>query len=292
MDFNFYQGNCADILRAKVPSDSVDIILTSPPYTCPNDVGMRKYHGFTFPFPDIAAELTRVLKPNGVMVWIEGDASRNFCETGMSWRHALHFMDVCKLSLLDTCIYYKNASPYPGIRGCTYNQVFEYVFCMVKPGTTNRPRFFSPIKDKPNSQKGKRCKAITRKGYGDKIVKSDKEFVIGDFGIRNNVMLYEVGGFKSAKDPEASRHCAIAPFNLCFDMCRTYIPTDAIERKKLTILDPFIGSGQSLLAGKALGLGRGIGIDISPEFLKLAKFRCTSDRILKLNYPVKESHKI
>jgi DNA modification methylase len=285
MDLKLYEGNCASVLRDNVASESVDIVITSPPYTAANDQGMRKYHGFEFPFPEIANELTRVLKPNACMIWIEGDASRDFCESGMSWRHALHFMDVCDLSLLDTAIYYKNASPYPGARGCTYNQVFEYAFAFVKKGETSRPRHFNPIRDKRNTQAGKRCRAITRRGDGDNMVKGDKSFLIGEYGIRNNVMLYEVGGMKSAKDKAASRHSAIAPFQLCLDFCKTYIPVQPSERRKLTLLDPFVGSGQSLLAGKALGVGKGIGIDVSAEYLALTKERLTSPEILEVNCP-------
>ena len=52
-------GNCLDILK-NIPSESVDMVMTSPPYD-----NLRDYHGYSFDFENIANELYRVVKKGG-----------------------------------------------------------------------------------------------------------------------------------------------------------------------------------------------------------------------------------
>ena len=80
----------------RMEAESVDLIVTSPPYDC-----LRKYGGveWTFDkFKAIAAEIARVLKQGGVCVWVVGDATIDGSETGTSFRQALYFKDVCGLN--------------------------------------------------------------------------------------------------------------------------------------------------------------------------------------------------
>lgn len=57
-------GNCLDLLQ-ELPHNSIDCIVTSPPYD-----NLRAYGGYEFDFEGIAKELYRVMKPNAVMVWV------------------------------------------------------------------------------------------------------------------------------------------------------------------------------------------------------------------------------
>lgn len=70
-------------------SNSIDFILTSPPYD-----NLRDYKGFSFDFESIADELFRVLKNGGVMVWIVGDAVIKGSESLSSFRQALYFQQL------------------------------------------------------------------------------------------------------------------------------------------------------------------------------------------------------
>ena len=69
-------GDSAELLKT-LPSESVDFVLTSPPYD-----NLRSYNGYSFDFENIAKELYRVLKVGGSMVWVVGDATINGTETG------------------------------------------------------------------------------------------------------------------------------------------------------------------------------------------------------------------
>ena len=62
-------GDSAELLKT-LPSESVDFVLTSPPYD-----NLRSYNGYSFDFENIAKELYRVLKVGGSMVWVVGDTT-------------------------------------------------------------------------------------------------------------------------------------------------------------------------------------------------------------------------
>jgi len=55
------------------------------------------------------------------------------------------------------------------------------------------------------------------------------------------------------------------------DLCR--IPILATCPKSGVVLDPFVGTGTTTLVAKKLGR-KSIGIDMSPEYLQIAKDRC------------------
>ena len=109
-------GDSAELLKT-LPSESVDFVLTSPPYD-----NLRSYNGYSFDFETIAKELYRVLKVGGSMVWVVGDATINGTETGTSFKQALYFKEI-GFCLHDTMIYQKvNYVPLTHRR---YEQAFE-----------------------------------------------------------------------------------------------------------------------------------------------------------------------
>jgi DNA modification methylase len=63
------------------------------------------------------------------------------------------------------------------------------------------------------------------------------------------------------------KHPAMFPSMLAARLIETFLPPEAN-----TVLDPFCGSGSTLLAAEALGQ-RGIGIELSPEYATLTRDR-------------------
>jgi site-specific DNA-methyltransferase (adenine-specific) len=125
-------GDNCDLL-GKMPRESVDLVVTSPPYD-----DLRTYGGHSWDFFGVAWHLKRVLKPGGVIVWVVADATKDGSETGSSFEQALHFKRL-GLNLLDTMIWNK---PPAGANGNNdaYSQSAEYMFIATKgkPKTSNR----------------------------------------------------------------------------------------------------------------------------------------------------------
>ena len=98
---------CGDnaAVMATWPDACIDLVVTSPPYD-----DLRKYGGHSWDFPAVARELTRILKPGGVIVWVVGDATVDGSETLTSMKQAIHFRETCGLNVHDTMIFKKAGS--------------------------------------------------------------------------------------------------------------------------------------------------------------------------------------
>jgi DNA modification methylase len=104
---DLYRGDCLEVMK-QGPSESVDLVVTSPPYD-----NLRTYENtLSWDFEGIAKELFRLIKPGGVIVWVVGDATSNGSETGSSFKQALYFMSL-GLRLHDTMIYVKTGLAFP-----------------------------------------------------------------------------------------------------------------------------------------------------------------------------------
>ena len=262
---------CADNCEAlaAMQSESVDLVVTSPPYD-----DLRTYGGHSWDFPRLAGELARVIKPGGVIVWVVADATVNGSETLTSMRQAIHFKDVCGLNVHDTMIYQRYAAPLTHNR---YEQEFEYVFVLSK----GKPKAWNPIKRKRIWEDNRKVKQFRRNkddtrdtGYAAQSM----EVLIG------NIWNYQVAS--CGQDAIAHEHPAIFPEALAKDHVASWSnPGDVV-------LDPFAGSGTTLKAAKELGR-RFIGIEINPEYVDICKRRIAQDVLPfysdNMNYPDQNS---
>jgi site-specific DNA-methyltransferase (adenine-specific) len=224
----------------RMPDDSVDLVVTSPPYD-----NLRTYNGYSFDFESIAAELFRVTKWGGVVVWVVGDAVLKGSESGSSFRQALHFMSL-GFNLHDTMIYEKNSPAYPArASGNRYTQIFEYMFVFSK----GKPKSASMICDKPNKWAG-------FKDFSGKLKNP-----VPEFSPRNNIWRY-VTSFNGVKHP------APFPEQLALD----HVLTWSVEGD--VVYDPFMGSGTTAKAAVMTGR-KWLGSEISQEYADIASERLT-----------------
>ena len=238
-------GDCAAVMRDRVADGAIDLTVTSPPYD-----NLRKYNGYHFDFEAIAAQLWRVTKPGGVVVWVVADATINGSETGTSFRQALHFMGL-GFRLHDTMIYSTNKPPLNHNR---YERQFEYTFVLSKGQVIT----FNPIMIPCDHAGGKQSPTFRHNGAG--LHKMHKLNPIKGTKIKGNIWHYK-GGTASGDDPLAFNHPASFPEALARDHIISWSnPGDVV-------LDPMCGSGttgkQAVLLGR-----RFIGIDISAEYIE------------------------
>jgi site-specific DNA-methyltransferase (adenine-specific) len=240
-----YNENCVDTMQ-RMESGSIDLVVTSPPYD-----NLREYNGYEFDFKAIAAELVRVIKPGGVIVWVIGDQVIKGSESGSSFRQALHFMDL-GLRLHDTMIWRKT-NPMPKVKTKRYFDVFEYMFILSK----DQPQTFNPIMQ-PTKQGGKIYSSTVKKITAGKE-RQEKTFVLNHERYKDNIWDIAVAQNKTA-------HSAVFPEQIALDHISTW------SNENETVYDPFMGSGTTAKA--ALKLGRNfIGSEISAEYIEIANAR-------------------
>ncbi len=241
-------GNCVDILRSW-RRDIVQLTVTSPPYD-----KLRDYHGYEFPFEEIADELYRVTAEGGVVVWVVGDRIKGG-RSLTSFRQALYFQEI-GFSAHDIMIYQKKNTPFT--RSNAYTNAYEMMFVLSK----GKPKTFNPLKV-PTQRHGyemlthnKLPDGINKKKLGE--LKKEKT--------RSNIWSYAVGLGGTTRDKIAFQHPAVFPEKLAEDHILSWSnPGDLV-------LDPMCGSGTT---GKMALLKnrRFIGIDISPEYINIARQR-------------------
>ena len=245
---NLRCGDCATILQ-EVDSDSVDLTVTSPPYD-----NLRTYHGYSFDFPRIAAELYRVTKPGGVVVWVVGDQTTNGSESGTSFRQALHLKDI-GFKLYDTMIFAK-LNPVPRNHR-RYQDSFEFMFVLSK----GMPKTFNALLDASYTKKTRNKGMYSRDGQ----IRPGWNSSGRSTKTRSNIWSYGLG-------LERTGHPAVFPLALAEDHIRSWTnPGDMV-------LDPFMGSGTTGVAARRWGR-RFLGIEISPEFFSMASDRLTSQPV-------------
>lgn len=234
----------------RLPSKSVDLVITSPPY---DDV--RDYDGYSFTFSTfqlIVRELYRILKDGGTVIWVVADQTIGGSETGTSFRQALYFKHF-GFRIHDTMIYHRYGPPKTHRR---YEQAFEYMFAFTK----GPPKTFNGLREpKKFPEKKKRTKAWTR--WADGTFKYS-ENNLDPTRLKYNVFYYPLG----TQDKLATEHPAVFPEGLVRDQMLTW------SNEGDVVLDPMCGSGTVGKVAKQLGRSF-VGIDTSERYIDIAKQR-------------------
>lgn len=248
-------GDCVAEMR-KLPGNFVDLTVTSPPYdnlrTYKGGIKDKAFDGYSFDFENVARELYRVTKSGGVVVWVVGDATVRGSETGSSFRQALFFKDV-GFNLHDTMIYQKDNCPFPSSN--RYYANFEYMFILSK----GSPTTFNPIVDRVNKSFGRKISGTNRMTDGTTKQIKNKGKEIKAKGVRFNCWLVSEG-------LRPKGHPAPFPLVLAKDHIISWSNPGDI------VLDPFAGSGTTLLAAKQAGR-KYIGIELAKEYCQIINRR-------------------
>ena len=249
----------------KMDEGCVDLVVTSPPYDELRTYNDSSTWNFEV-FKEVANNLTRVLKPGGVIMWNVGDATVDGSETGSSFRQCLYFHDECGLKIHDTMLYQKPSAAYPaGKNSNRYSQVFEYCFILSK----GKPKTTNLLKDKQNSWAGTQNfgRVSSRQKDGSMKVEEGR-ITVQEWGYRDNIWRIPNGrGFGQSND-EVYKHPATMPEELARGHILTWSNAGDL------VLDPFMGSGTT--ARMAYREDRNwIGFEIDKEYYDLC-VRCTT----------------
>lgn len=251
---------------SQLPSNSIDLIFTSPPYAnqrknCYPGTEHEKYVTW---FTPIATQLRRVLKPTGTFML-------NIKENVIKGERSVYVLNLI-LALrqqgwlwTEEFIWYKkNSCPgkWPNRFRDSWERLIQFnkqrkfsmyqkaVMVPIGNWTTTRFKRFNP--------------ADSIRRYSQ----TGSSFVCKRDTWRNKSMVYPDNVLYLATESHHQHHPAVFPEAL---------PTWFIHlftQEKEIVLDPFIGSGTTALAAKKLNR-QFIGIDISTDYCKVARRRLT-----------------
>jgi len=245
--------DCVEGMK-KIPSKSVDLIVTSPPYD-----EVRKYNGFSYNLHQTGEQIFRILKDGGIAAMVIQDQTKKFGKSLTSFRTIVDWCDNIGFKLFETVIYKKH-----GAEGAWWTKRFrvdhEYIPVFLKG---ERPQYFNKEHLKiPSKHGGKTMTGCaTRLTNGDTLL--SKKVLINPKKCRGTIWDYTTCGDGTRLKHE---HPATFPDKIPYDFIKCFCPEGGI------VVDPFVGSGTTALA--ALELKRNfIGFDISREYCELAKKR-------------------
>ena len=251
------QGDCLEKMK-DIPDGSIDLTVTSPPYD-----NLRKYNGNNEQWGEhvwkaVIQDLFRVTKQGGVVVWVVGDETRNFCESLTSFKQVLFFVESCGFNLLDTMIWEKpNYAPgYPTLR--RYDNVFEYMFVFSK----GKPKAHNLICDKPKKESSKQ-----RSRYATSYAQKDGTRLSSEPTANNKYFCRRTNIWKIPNGQiRGLGHPAPFPEQLAHDHILSW------SNEGDTVLDPFMGSGTTGKMAKQLNRNF-IGIELDPTYFAIAEKR-------------------
>jgi site-specific DNA-methyltransferase (adenine-specific) len=249
-------GDNCEVMRT-LPSESIDLVVTSPPYDDLRTYSANKPMAELWDFYGVAWNLKRLLKPGGVIVWNVADATKDGDETGTSFQQALHFKSI-GLRLHDTMIWDKGSFTGVGSTTVRYGPSTEFMFVFSK----GKVATFNPLKDRKNINVGCDARASSvreRDGSMRPQVSLNRE--IQEYGIRFNVWKI---------NPEMSNANRFHPGQMPEALARDHILSWSNEGD--IVLDPFSGSGTTAKMAKHNGR-RYIGIEVNPEYVEISQQR-------------------
>lgn len=255
------EGDAAEALKV-LPDSSIDLIVTSPPYANNRKspyigVPVDQYVEWFLP---IADQINRVLKADGSFIL-------NVKERAIDWERQTYVIELI-LELkkrhwlwIEEYIWHKKNS-YPGKWPNRFRDAWERCLHFAKN------KGFRMYQDKVMIPRGKWAKG--RLASLNEIDKIRDESRVGS-GFSKNVsnwigrdFVYPTNVLYNSTESSNKQHSAAFPIYLPKWFIRLFTePGDVV-------LDPFIGSGTTARAAKALGR-RYIGIEISPDYCQLAR---------------------
>lgn len=253
-----YCGDCVELLK-KLPDASIDFVLTSPPYD-----KVRDYKGeVCFDLHQTGKEIFRVLKEGCIAVMVIQDQTKNFGKSLTSFRTIIDWCDNLGFKLFETVIYRKH-----GAEGAWWTNRFrvdhEYMPIFLKG---SKPSYFNKEHLKVPSKHG--GKVMTGSGARKTNGETQKTVTrpINLMKCRGTIWNYLMAG---DKNPLKRKHPAVFPDKIPYDFIQCFCPESGV------VLDPFCGSGSTLVMAKNLGRNF-IGFDIVDEYCELAKKRLAKD---------------
>ena len=250
-------GKAEEVLE-NIPDNTIDIVLTSPPYD-----SLREYNEFSVDLHKIGFEIFRVLKDGGVAVMVIQDQTKNFGKTLTSFKTTIDWCDNIGFKLFETIIYrkYGTAGPWWSKR---FRVDHEYIPIFLKG---KRPSYFDKEHLKiPSKHAGKVITNSTKRLRDGTTIKN-KPIKINPTKCRGTVWEYMTAGDGTKLKHQ---HPATFPDKLPDDFIQCLCPTGGI------VLDPMCGSGTTLLSAKKLGRNY-IGVDISQKYCDLSVKRLGSE---------------
>lgn len=263
MELNkIYQGDSLQLLK-RLPDNSVDLVITSPPYstlkTYINDIGILAddYVEWFIPY---CKEICRVIKPTGSFILNINDKIEN------GFRHPYVFDLISELHKQTELkmferLFWNKLKSLPN--RSRFGDRVEYLFWFVKEKGFKFN--LDEMRTEYSEKSIKRMKKPLKKRYAR--TEGDDNIDYKDWGPNpKGALPTTLVNISSESKRIADNHVAVYPVDLV-----EYFIKGSTEQGDV-VLDPFIGTGTTAVASKKLGRNW-IGFELQQEYIDVANIR-------------------
>lgn len=257
-----FQGDCLEVMK-NIEDESVDMVITSPPYANQrkdsyNSVSEDKYINW---FRPIAKEIKRILKPSGSFFLnikphvVNGQRSCYVFDLILSLVREVGF------NYIDELCWVKN--PYPIKSNKRFKNSFEPIYHFSKTIKIKFNPLACGTQVKECSYKRAKRKICGSPKNGSNLNMDHSNILNIELARPSNVINVNnvVNQYSLKKE-----HPATFPEALVDFFIKSF--SDEVD----VVLDPFVGSGTTLVASKNLNR-KYIGIDLEEKYCEIAKKR-------------------
>ena len=264
-----YCGNALEVLKT-FPDESVECVVTSPPYYQLRDYGVESQLGLEDSFReyvskllDIFLEVKRILMPNGTC-WVNmGDSYMNNSSRALRGRAGFGNDKVGMFNKKDSLVHMKSLCMIPE----------RFAIGMIENGWILRNQIIwrktngipSSVKDRFTTSYEKIFFFVKRRNYYFK--QQFEPCKLQDTSEQNSKNKRDVWDIPVR--PFGDVHFAVFPKEIPFTCIDAGCPLDGV------VLDPFMGSGTTAVVAESI-LRKWIGIEINEEYCEIVKRRCLS----------------
>lgn len=269
-------GDCMELAK-KLPDNSVDLILTSPPYADTVSYGKtvktfdpEEYVNW---FLELFKESKRFLKDSGSFILNINDRATNGERNVYVFELVYRIVKETGLKLFDRYIWFKkSALPMTGEK--RLNDRIEYIFHFVKD--TKKFKAYTDRIREPYAEVS--LKRFKNKVHGNDIIMDDGRTVLSQRGSSKphplgkkpiTVFRFDTGSALRGLEHPAQFHPQLPEFFINW-----------LTDENDIVLDPFMGGGTTAIASKKLNR-KYIGFEINKKYIEMTNKR------LRENFPNK-----
>jgi len=272
------EGDCFDLIKLQ-PDNSVDLVITSPPYVdivnYGKNISIKKPQEYCDWLLPLFNEIERVLKPSGSFILNINDNCKNGLRNPFIYELIYRSQKETKLRFYDTYIWHKK-NGIPNGSNKRFRNTTEFIFHFVK-NQKELKFYMDRIMEEPSQATKDRSKNswnITNHGETKEGKRINKKY-LSDYkptSIRpDNVFRFHTAGY--ARDNHIKHP---APYHKQLPEYFIKFLTDEND----VVLDPFAGIGTTGLPCKDMNR-QFIGYELNPKYVDFGNKRINGEELEK-----------